>query len=645
MGILDPKPPTRAELTATYVPQWKPNTAYAAGQAVVNPSGDVVTAIAAFTSGAAYDSTKWNLSQSYAPKINLGTVMMMGDSIVKGIEGNSDPATKGLCPRTKAYIESFLPGLTTTIINEGVSGQTSAQFLSRLPAALAADKPRFVYLSGSTNDLQMAYKVTTAQAMDNMRKMVSWVRFYGAIPIIGTTGPLNPGQWLDQRGTEYSYASAKQALANNAALRNLATELRVGLADIEAAFGGTLDGLYDGVHPNDSGADRWAQVVARAIADQAYVSVASASPWTGSVTDNFDRADSATTLGSAQTGQAWTATRGTWGITGNAAYSATAVDDDLATIETTQSNHRVTVNVPVPAGVGAASPGIVTRFADINNHYMAVLAFTSGGTAPLVKLFKKVAGGYTQIGTTVTLPDQTGSVKFALSAFGTTITVLVNDVAVIRKIDSSLSAGTKVGLRQGGATACRWSDFSADRELKLDVNDLFERADSTTSVGIADTGQSWVSIKGTHGITGGAAYSVTNADDDMLFIDAGRTDHLVTAEFGSGDLNPWSGGVVIRATADGSSLYLATVAKDTGVLKIQKKVAGVFTVIGQVTLGALASDFVKFSAKGSTISVSIGSGAAALTVIDSDLATGTYVGIRQTSTYKTRLKSFSAVAS
>jgi lysophospholipase L1-like esterase len=642
-SILDPKPLTVAAANASYAPKWKPNTAYLAGDSVLSPTGEPVTALANFTSGATFDITNWNVP--YSPKINLGTVMMMGDSIVKGIEGNTDPTTKGLCPRTKAYIESFLPGLTATIINEGVGGQTSAQFLSRLPAALAADKPRFVYLSASTNDLQTAFNVTTAAAMDNMRKMVSWVRFYGAIPIIGTTGPLNPGQWLDQRGTEYTYASAKQAIANNAALRSLAAELRVGLADVEAAFGGTLDGLYDGVHPNDSGADRWAQVVARAIADQAYVSVASASPWTGSVTDNFDRADSATTLGSAQTGQVWTASRGTWGITGNAAYSATAVDDDLASIETTWTNHRVTVNIPVPSGVSAASPGITARFADTNNHYMAVMGFLSGGTAPTVKLYKKVAGGYTQLGTTVTLPNQTGTAKFALSAFGTTITVFVNDVAVIRKIDGALTAGTKVGLRQGGVTACRWNDLSADKELRLDVNDLFERADSTTSVGTADTGQSWVSVKGTHGITGGAAYSVTNADDDMLLVDSGRVDHLVTAEFGSGDVNPWSGGVILRATADGSSLYLATMAKDTGIVKIQKKVNGTFTVLGTVTIGALSSDFVKFSAKGSTISVSIGSGAAVLTVIDSALASNTYVGIRQTATFKTRLKSFSAVAS
>jgi len=70
MSILDPKPPTRAELTATYAQQWKPATAYAAGQPVVNPSGDVVTAKAAFTSGATYDAANWNTAPGIAAKLD-----------------------------------------------------------------------------------------------------------------------------------------------------------------------------------------------------------------------------------------------------------------------------------------------------------------------------------------------------------------------------------------------------------------------------------------------------------------------------------------------------------------------------------------------------------------------------------------------
>lgn len=55
-----------AALNATYVPRWKANTAYLAGDKVLNPSGDVVSAKVDFTSGAAYSAANWNLSTTFA---------------------------------------------------------------------------------------------------------------------------------------------------------------------------------------------------------------------------------------------------------------------------------------------------------------------------------------------------------------------------------------------------------------------------------------------------------------------------------------------------------------------------------------------------------------------------------------------------
>jgi hypothetical protein len=64
--VTTPGTPTQAALSATYAQQWKPTTAYAAGQPVVNPTGDVVTSKTAHTSGASYNPANWNLSASYA---------------------------------------------------------------------------------------------------------------------------------------------------------------------------------------------------------------------------------------------------------------------------------------------------------------------------------------------------------------------------------------------------------------------------------------------------------------------------------------------------------------------------------------------------------------------------------------------------
>lgn len=74
MSFLDPKPltataaasqasnpatPLGAALSATFVPKWKAGTAYVAGDKALNPSGEVVSALAPFTSGAAYNPTNW----------------------------------------------------------------------------------------------------------------------------------------------------------------------------------------------------------------------------------------------------------------------------------------------------------------------------------------------------------------------------------------------------------------------------------------------------------------------------------------------------------------------------------------------------------------------------------------------------------
>jgi hypothetical protein len=52
---------TATALRAAYVPKWKASTAYAAGEPVINPSGQTVTANAAFTSGASYSASNWTV--------------------------------------------------------------------------------------------------------------------------------------------------------------------------------------------------------------------------------------------------------------------------------------------------------------------------------------------------------------------------------------------------------------------------------------------------------------------------------------------------------------------------------------------------------------------------------------------------------
>lgn len=49
-------------LSSTFVRAWTPNTAYTAGVGVITPAGDFATALTSFTSGASFTATNWRIS-------------------------------------------------------------------------------------------------------------------------------------------------------------------------------------------------------------------------------------------------------------------------------------------------------------------------------------------------------------------------------------------------------------------------------------------------------------------------------------------------------------------------------------------------------------------------------------------------------
>jgi hypothetical protein len=63
--IQAPRPTTIRAVSATFVPKWKATTAYLAGDKVLSPGGDVVSAKVDFTSGGSYSSANWDISTTY----------------------------------------------------------------------------------------------------------------------------------------------------------------------------------------------------------------------------------------------------------------------------------------------------------------------------------------------------------------------------------------------------------------------------------------------------------------------------------------------------------------------------------------------------------------------------------------------------
>lgn len=173
-------------------------------------------------------------------------------------------------------------------------------------------------------------------------------------------------------------------------------------------------------------------------------------------TDNFNRADSNTALGTpSDGGSAWVAVSGTWGILSNAAYKVNADNvNQEAYLESSVSD--VDVQVTIASGT-TQGPSIVARLADDNN-YLNFLWLTDGVS---LQMYKDVAGAFTQLGSTFTGTAAAGDV-FKFTVNGSSLTAFLNGVSRITATDSAGSTNTKHGIRsfRNITIAHSFDDFS-----------------------------------------------------------------------------------------------------------------------------------------------------------------------------------------
>ncbi len=174
------------------------------------------------------------------------------------------------------------------------------------------------------------------------------------------------------------------------------------------------------------------------------------------ITDSFNRANDGSSLGTADTGQAWTSRVGVLGVNTNTCYPATlSANEALSTLDSTITDVKVKITPTTLSTVGRFV-GVVGRYADNNNYYLA----QSDGSVS--QLFKRVAGTYTQLGTDAAAV--TVSTVLELRCVGSTISLWGNGVSLISVTDTSLTAGTNCGIRVGGAgsTVLRMDTFSVE---------------------------------------------------------------------------------------------------------------------------------------------------------------------------------------
>jgi hypothetical protein len=173
------------------------------------------------------------------------------------------------------------------------------------------------------------------------------------------------------------------------------------------------------------------------------------------VIDTFHRANSAVTLGNADSGQAWDPRTGTWGRISNTAYSpvtGTGQPDgakSIAVIDSTLADCTVQATLATFGGF-AYDAGIVFRYQDDNNFWILVSYDTW-------KVFKVVAGSPTLV--TYDGPAAANGQIPQVILSGNTITPSVSGVAVGSPItDSFCATATKHGLLTNTST---FSAFSA----------------------------------------------------------------------------------------------------------------------------------------------------------------------------------------
>lgn len=162
-------------------------------------------------------------------------------------------------------------------------------------------------------------------------------------------------------------------------------------------------------------------------------------------------------------------------------------------------------------------------------------------------------------------------------------------------IPQNLGAGTYLVKKLSGDDIL----FTASEPitlLKPVVYDSAKRANSTTTVGNADLGFSWDSVTGTHGILDNKIYSVSDASGDLLLMDCGRSDLILSCIF-SGQLlgtNQRHFNLIFHA-ADAQNFHMARISKTE--VQLARSVGGTISFINTSAQPSTVADNEEYEIK------------------------------------------------
>lgn len=170
------------------------------------------------------------------------------------------------------------------------------------------------------------------------------------------------------------------------------------------------------------------------------------------VQDSFNRADSTTGLGVADTGQSWQVLSGNWGISANQALCLSG-STSLTVINSGISDVQVTVKSTVNEVTNILG-SLAFRVTD-NNNYWLLRYFNEA-----MQLYKFVGGSATLVASQQPIRLPAGSYEFKVIAKGEVIECYLDDVLYLSVTDVHNHSATMHGLRQHIIAPVRHDDFT-----------------------------------------------------------------------------------------------------------------------------------------------------------------------------------------
>jgi hypothetical protein len=324
-----------------------------------------------------------------------------------------------------------------------VAGAAAGTGRSRnLDASVLAGYSNLVIIELDTNDVGAQTAISTWKTQ--MQEIITRAVNAGASVLLVASPPMNAGETMTI--PESAYRTAMLELSD----ANAHTAYWDGSGVIGDRTQAVADGLYPPaapttVHFGTAGHRRYATAAHVALP----LPAGDFRGYTPGFLDMFDRADSATTLGTTDDGKTWVPLNSsTWGITSNAAYCPTPGSNGFAVVETGAANGILTATMSVASDFA----GLCFRVFDASN-MLLVQRFGSE-----VRIRKLAGGVGSTIATTSGQSWANGDV-LSVELNGSSVIVMKNGIVMLSQAITDFQSNTNHGLYSPVNTA-RYSQAS-----------------------------------------------------------------------------------------------------------------------------------------------------------------------------------------